>query len=78
MVENAVGGIKKGTKVSDLEGKSISALFDQLLFPTTVRDLVKPTLVYSPSTQLIEVNTSGVKPSLKFTKNDAGPEVDRT
>ena len=78
VVENTIGGIKKGTKVSDLEGKSISAIFDQLLFPTTVRELIKPTLVYSPSVQLIEVNTSGVKPSLRFTKNDAGPEINRT
>lgn len=31
---NAVGGIAKGTKVSDLEGKSFSAMFDDLLFPT--------------------------------------------
>lgn len=31
---NAVGGIAKGTKVSDLEGKTFSEMFDDLLFPT--------------------------------------------
>ena len=31
---NAVGGIAKGTKVSDLEGNSYDYLWDELLFPT--------------------------------------------
>ena len=31
---NAVGGIAKGTKVSALEGKTYSEMFDDLLFPT--------------------------------------------
>lgn len=31
---NAVGGIAKGTKLSDIEGKTINAIFDDLLFPT--------------------------------------------
>lgn len=31
---NAVGGIAKGTKVSDLEGKTFAEMFDELLFPT--------------------------------------------
>lgn len=31
---NAVGGIAKGTKISDLEGKTFSEMFDDLLFPT--------------------------------------------
>lgn len=31
---NAVGGIAKGTKVSALEGKTFSEMFDELLFPT--------------------------------------------
>ena len=31
---NAVGGIAKGTKLSDIEGKSYDAIFDDLLFPT--------------------------------------------
>lgn len=31
---SAVGGIAKGTKLSDLEGKTYDAIFDDLLFPT--------------------------------------------
>lgn len=31
---NAVGGIAKGTKVSQLEGKTFNEIFDDLLFPT--------------------------------------------
>lgn len=31
---NAVGGIAKGTKVSELEGKTFAEMFDELLFPT--------------------------------------------
>lgn len=31
---NAVGGIAKGTKISDLEGKTFNEMFDDLLFPT--------------------------------------------
>lgn len=40
---NAVGGIAKGTKVSDLEGKTYDEILDDLLFPT-----VNPTFT-SPS-----------------------------
>jgi hypothetical protein len=35
-----IGGIKKGTKVEDLEGKTYNDLFDEILFPT-----VYPTFV---------------------------------
>lgn len=43
---NAVGGIAKGTKVSTLEGKTFSEMFDELLFPT-----VNPTYT-APSASL--------------------------
>ena len=43
---NAVGGIAKGTKVSDLEGKTYDEVFDDLLFPT-----VNPTFT-APSASL--------------------------
>jgi hypothetical protein len=50
-----------------------------MLFPTTVRDLVYPTLSYKPSSQqLIEVGSAFTRPVLTFTKNDAGPETERT
>lgn len=40
---NAVGGIAKGTKVSDLEGKTFSEMFDDLLFPTVNPTFTAPT-----------------------------------
>lgn len=39
----AVGGIAKGTKLSDIEGKSFNAILDDLLFPTVVPTFVAPT-----------------------------------
>lgn len=39
---NAVGGIAKGTKVSDLEGKTFSEMFDDLLFPTVNPEFTAP------------------------------------
>lgn len=39
VVPQTVGGISKGTKVSDLEGSTISQMFDNLLFPE-----VQPTI----------------------------------
>lgn len=43
VVPQTIGGINKGTKVSDLEGSTISQMFDNLLFPE-----VQPT-VQAPS-----------------------------
>lgn len=40
---NAVGGIAKGTKVSELEGKTYSEMFDDLLFPTVNPTFTAPT-----------------------------------
>ena len=40
---NAVGGIAKGTKVSALEGKTYSEMFDDLLFPTVNPTFTAPT-----------------------------------
>lgn len=75
----AVGGIKAGTTVGELKGKTLVDIIDIMLFPTTVRDLVYPTLSYRPATQqLIEVGSAFTRPVLTFTKNDAGPETERT
>ena len=40
---SAVGGIAKGTKVSDLEGKTFAEMFDDLLFPTVNPTFTAPT-----------------------------------
>ena len=74
----AVGGISAGTKVGDLKGKTLIEIVDIMLFPTTVRDLVYPTLSYYPTYSLIEVGSTFSKPVLTFTKNDAGAEISRT
>ena len=74
----AVGGISAGTKVGDLKGKTLIEIVDIMLFPTTVRDLVYPTLSYYPTYSLIEVGSTFSKPILTFTKNDAGAETSRT
>ena len=73
-----VGGIKSGTTVGELKGKTLIDIIDIMLFPTTVRELVYPKLSYTPSYSLIEVGTTFSKPLLSFVQNDAGSETSRT
>lgn len=40
---SAVGGIAKGTKLSDIEGKTINAILDDMLFPTVNPTFTAPT-----------------------------------
>lgn len=75
---SSVGGLKSGTSVSDLRGKTISEILDDMLFPTTIRNLIQPTLRYSISSQLVKIGTALFTPVLTFTKNDAGNETSRT
>lgn len=51
VVPQTIGGINKGTKVSDLEGSTISQMFDNLLFPE-----VQPT-IQAPSATIYFKNT---------------------
>lgn len=57
---NAVGGIAKGTKISDLEGKTFSEMFDDLLFPTVNPTFSNPSASISfksySSTQKVGAN----------------------
>lgn len=62
---NAVGGIAKGTKVSALEGKTFSEMFDDLLFPT-----VNPTFT-APSASIAFKNYATVQEV-----GSAGPTAD--
>lgn len=61
---NAVGGISSGTKVSDLSGKTITSILDDLLFPTlipTSSDHTNPSVsgfVLDPNTTPVKINTS--------------------
>lgn len=73
-----VGGIKSGTTVGELKGKTLIDIIDIMLFPTTVRELVYPKLSYTPSYSLIEVGAAFSRPLLSFTQNDAGSETSRT
>lgn len=74
---NSVGGISSGTKVSDLKGKTITEIIDQVLFPTTVRDLVYPSLYYSYIPELVEVGTTNSRAEATFDKGDSGGEFSR-
>lgn len=57
---NTVGGIAAGTTVESLEGKSISAILDDLLFPTVVPTFTAPsvTLALSGYTATQEVGAA--------------------
>ena len=70
-----VGGIQEGTTAESLTGKSISDILDLMLFPTYVRNLIPPTLVYSALPSLVEVGSPLLHPELTFTQNDAGSQT---
>lgn len=53
-IPNAVGGITKGTKLEELEGKSYDDILDDLLFPT-----VNPTKTADPSVSGFVLNSTG-------------------
>lgn len=71
---NAVGGIAKGTKVSQLEGKTYNEILDDLLFPTVNPTFTAPTASISfknyNSTQ--EVGAAGPTISNFTTSYNAG------
>lgn len=47
VVPQTIGGISKGTKVSDLEGSTISQMFDNLLFPEVQPTIQAPSATIS-------------------------------
>lgn len=57
----AIGGIPQGTPVSDLEGKSFSELFDEILYPTVYPTFVAPsaTIAFNGYTKTQEVGAAG-------------------
>lgn len=77
-VPTQVGGIKVGTTAESLKGKTINQIIDTILFPTTVRDLIYPSVYYTSITDLVEVGTVINRPELIFSKGDAGEEINRT
>lgn len=74
----SVGGLKQGTKVSDLKGKAFSTILDKLLFPVLVRELVQPYAVSNVSSQLVEVGSPIIPASTTFIKGDAGEITSKT
>lgn len=77
-VPTQVGGIQVGTTVESLKGKTINQIIDTILFPTTVRDLIYPSVYYSTIVNLVEVGTAIERPELIFNRGDAGEETNRT
>lgn len=56
-----VGGIAKGTKISELEGKTYNEMFDDILFPSVNPSHGNPSLsgfALNPSTTPVELGTS--------------------
>lgn len=73
----SIGGLKEGTKVSDLKNKAFSTILDKLLFPISVRDLVQPYIVSNVFSQLVEINSSVIPANSTFIKGDAGDLIDK-
>lgn len=67
---SAVGGIAKGTKVSDLEGKSYDEIFDSLFFPTINPTYTAPSasLSFTGYSNIQEVGAEGPEDT-NFTKS---------
>lgn len=75
--DNTTSTVIQGTTVEKLKGKLFNEIIDALLFPTVVRDLVYPQLYYSFTSQIVEVGSTLLTPTLTFIKNDAGEETGR-
>ena len=71
----AVGGITAGTTVSELSGKTIVEIVDELLFPTELPAYAIPTITMTGvATQTLEVGSTFSSNLTAYgIKNDAGP-----
>ena len=71
---NAVGGIAKGNKLSDVEGKTFNAIIDDLLFPTVNPTFTAPTasIAFKNYSSTQEVGAAGPTSSNFTTGYDAG------
>lgn len=75
--EDTTSTVIKDTTVEKLKGKPFNEIIDTLIFPTVVRNLIYPQLYYSFTSEIVEVGTALLNPTLTFVKNDAGEETDR-
>lgn len=72
-----LGGIPEGTSVAALKGKTITEILDTLIFPTTVRPIIYPSVQYTSLPELVIVGSSILKPQLIFSVGDSGGEISR-
>lgn len=74
VMPNAVGGIAKGTKLSDIEGKTFNAILDDLLFPTVNPTFTAPSasIAFSNYAVVQEVGADGPTASNFTTGFNAG------
>lgn len=76
--DDATSPLISDVTVSQLKNKSFTEIIDAIIFPTSVRDLVEPTLEYEEILQsVVEVGSALLTPTLIFTQNDAGEEISR-
>lgn len=68
---STIGGIKKGTKVSELTTKSIIEVFNQIIFPATQPTFTYPTLTCNCEPRITEVGGS-INFTYNYQQNDAG------
>jgi len=58
-VPNTIGGIESGTTVLDLEGKTFSELFDNLLFPSITPTTTAPSITFTENiASLVEIGST--------------------
>ena len=76
--DDTTSTIIQGATVEKLKGKPFNEIIDTILFPTVVRDLVYPQLYYSFASEIVEVGSALLTPTLTFIKNDAGEETSRS
>lgn len=73
-MDTTVGGIEAGTTVSDLTGKTLVQMFNDLLFPTILPTYTSPTITLNGlNTKTKEVgSTENINVTAYSIKNDAG------
>lgn len=68
-----IGGLESGTSVSELSGKTLVNVFDDLLFPTLQPSYTIPTISLSNNSQTLEIgSTYNETLTVTAKKNDAG------
>ena len=77
-MNETIGGLSQGTKVSDLKGTEFSKILDKLLFPIYTRELVYPQITSNVVSQLAEINSTIIPTDTTFVQGDAGALISKT